>query len=258
MNKTQIHKIKNYIYKTISQKPAQTKISKVFHFCMVSLIILNVLGVMLETVSGIVATYRFYVNLFEHISVFIFTLEYFSRLWCCNINPKYQNRFKYAITPLAIIDLLAILPFYLGMFLPEDYLIFKILRVMRIFRLFKLGHYSDAYYTIIKVFYKKAELIFTSLTFIFSLQIVFASLIYLAEHQVPDTNFTSIPSALYWSIITMTTVGYGDIYPTTCLGRIVAGFTAVSGVILFSLPTAILASGFFEEIKNKEQAKNTF
>jgi len=73
-----------------------------------------------------------------------------------------------------------------------------------------------------------------------------------------DTHFTSIPASLYWSIITMTTVGYGDIYPVICIGRMIAGFTAILGVILFSLPTAILASGFFKELKNHEHSRDIF
>jgi len=221
------------------------------------LITLNVIAVILATVERLNLQYQYYFHIFEVFSVTIFTIEYLLRLWTCTINKNFRNsitgRIKYIFTPFAMIDLLAVLPFYLPMIIPLDLRFIRAVRLFRLFRLFKMGRYLKAVLILKKVLKDKKEELILVVFIVFILLIIFSSLMYFIEKEAQPEAFSSIPEAMWWGIITLTTVGYGDIYPITPLGKIVGALIAFLGIGMFALPAGILGSGLVEATQKKEK-----
>ena len=224
---------------------------------MMVLITLNVLAVILETVESIDAEYHQVFQWFEVFSVICFTIEYFARFWACTSQRKYKHPFwgrvRFMMAPMAIIDLIAIIPFYLT-FLHADMRFVRSLRLFRLFQLFKLLRYSSSLTLFGNVFRHKKEELLITVAIMCILIVITASFIYFAEHEAQPDKFTDIPSSMWRAIVTLTTVGYGDIFPITPLGKVFAGIIAVLGIGMFALPTGILGASFVEEI-NKVKAK---
>lgn len=212
------------------------------------LIILNVIAVMLETVDSLYAAYNWEFFAFETISVIIFTIEYSARLWSATEHPDYQHpvwgRLRYAVSPYMVIDLLAILPFFIAAFIDLRFL--RALRLLRFLRLLKLTRYSESLQLFVKAIRRKREqLVITSIVGVILL-LVASSMMYFAERAAQPEVFSSIPAALWWGVITLTTVGYGDVTPVTPIGKALGAGIAITGIGLFALPASILASGFIE------------
>lgn len=185
----------------------------------------------------------------------IFTIEYLLRLWSSNVEPNYAGflygRLKFAFTPLALVDLLAIMPFFL-VFLGLDFRFIRMVRLVRILRIAKLGRYMNAWKILGRVAKaRREELVITSILLLFLL-VISSSLMYYAENEMQPDKFPSILSTMWWAIATLTTVGYGDVYPVTAVGRLMGGIIAVLGVGFVALPTGILGSGFVEEIQKRQ------
>ena len=159
------------------------------------------------------------------------------------------------LTPLAIIDLIAILPFFLGLYLSLD---LRFLRVLRLLRLFKLTRYSTAMGALLDVLQEEAQTLVAAFVVLLMMLVISASGIYLLEHKVQPEHFGSIPAAMWWSIITLTTVGYGDITPITPMGKFFGGIISLIGVGMVALPAAILASGFAENLRMRRIQYNAF
>ncbi|MDH7592935.1 MAG: ion transporter [Methanomicrobiales archaeon] len=231
--------------------------SRRFDLFMLALISANVLVVILETVKFIEANYFFYLHWFDVISVGIFTVEYILRLWSCTVEERYRNpvlgRLRFALTPLAIIDLLAILPFYLPMIIPLDLRFVRIVRLFRITRVLKFGRYSESIQTFERVFEKKWEELLMAFFVVLVILVLCSSVMYFAEHEVQPDKFGSIPDAMWWGVITLATVGYGDVYPITALGKVMGGFVALLGIAVYALPTGVLAAGFAEELQSRKR-----
>lgn len=222
------------------------------------LILLNALAVILETVDHIDAAYGTYFLLFEIFSVFVFTFEYIVRIWACTSQPEYRRpfwgRLKFALTPLAIIDLLAILPFYLA-FTTLDLRFIRTLRIFRLLRVLKLVRYSKSISLFGTVLRNRKEELIVTASIVVILMVLSASFIYFAEHGAQPEAFPDIPSSMWWAIVTLTTVGYGDVFPVTTLGKIFAAFIAVLGIGMFALPTGILGASFVEELEKRRRLK---
>jgi voltage-gated potassium channel len=222
------------------------------------LITLNVLAVILETVQSIDEQYHQIFYWFEIFSVICFTIEYLARAWACTSQKKYSKpfwgRIKFLFTPMAIIDFMAILPFYLT-FSHVDMRFVRSLRLFRLFRLFKLMRYSHSLTLFGNVVKNKREELLITAAIMFVLIIITSSFIYFAEHEAQPDKFTDIPSSMWWAIVTLTTVGYGDIFPITPLGKVFAGIIAVLGIGMFALPTGILGASFVEEIDKIKNEK---
>lgn len=222
---------------------------------MCALIILNVIAVAMETMEPLQQQYGGYFLAFEIFSVAVFTIEYVLRLWVCTENPLWQQvnptkaRLRHALTPFAIIDLLAILPFYLAFIVPVD---LRFLRVFRLIRLLKLARYSPALSTIAKVLHAERRALFGTFIIMVGLLLLAASLAYLAERHTQPEHFGNIPQAIWWALATLTTVGYGDVVPVTPFGRIVGGVFMIFGLGLFALPIGIIATGFAQEIHRRD------
>jgi voltage-gated potassium channel len=223
-------------------------------YFLIGLIILNIISVVLESVATLSIAHGPIFHAFDLISVAIFSLEYVLRVWTCveSDNPAFHHplfgRLRYMATPLAIIDLLAVLPFYLGMFVEID---LRAMRVLRLLRVFKLTRYSSAMTMLIAVIKQESRAV-GAILFIMAVLIVFsASVMYLFEHPVQPAAFPDIPAAMWWSVVTLTTLGYGDITPITPWGRLFGGLVAIMGVGMVALPSGILATGFAEQLRQR-------
>lgn len=227
----------------------------IFDRFMIALILLNILAIMLETVASINASYENIFYYFEVFSVAVFTIEYLLRVWSCTEDKDndYSNpitgRIKYIMSPMAIIDLLAFLPFYLTMFFAID---LRILRILRMLRLLKLTRYSEALSVVWAVLTKQRRAL-TAAFFIMLVALLFtSSIIYLFEHEVQPEKFSSIPESMWWALATLTTVGYGDVTPITNGGKLFAGMTMILAIGLAALPIGVIATGFANEIQKHE------
>lgn len=230
-------------------------LSKGFNIFIMVLIFLNTFAVIFESVNRFASTFSSLFYWFEIFSVAIFSIEYLLRLWVCSENPKFiglNGRFKYIFSPMALIDLFAILPFYLPMVIPFDLRFLRVLRLIRIFRILKIAKYSESLQLLGKVLAnKKEELIITFSSAIILLVLV-SSIIYFIENNAQPGVFSSIPAAMWWSIGATTRLGAGPINPITDLGMIFGSFVAMLGLGIFALPAGILASGLIEEIQKKK------
>jgi voltage-gated potassium channel len=217
------------------------------------LIVINVLTVMLETVDSIYAAYAGEFFVFEAISVAVFSTEYLGRLWTATEHPDYSHpvwgRLRFAVSPYMIIDMLAIAPFFVGAIVDLRFL--RALRLFRFLRLLKLARYSESLQLFIRAIQMKREqLVITSIVGTILL-FVSSSLMYFAERSAQPEEFSSISAALYWGVITLTTVGYGDVTPVTPIGKALGMIVAITGIGVFALPASIMASGFIEAAKEQ-------
>lgn len=156
---------------------------------------------------------------------------------------------------MAIVDLLAILPVILPMFFTFDARFIRLLRILRLFRLFKLSRYIASMDLIDDVIKHKREQLLVTVVMIGILLLFASSLMYLVENEAQPDKFPDIPSSMWYAVVTITTVGYGDLYPITALGKLLGAFVALLGIGMFALPTSILASGFTEIIEEKRHEK---
>jgi voltage-gated potassium channel len=254
---TSVPTLKEKVYQVLEAPPESSGFARNFNYFMVFLILLNVTVVILETVAWIHLEFFWLFAIIDVISVVIFSIEYILRLWVCTLNPAYSHpitgRLRYLVSPFAIIDLLSILPFYLPFLIHVDLRFLRILRLFRILRILKLGRYSDAVTTFSSIISRKKEELLVALSLLFIALIMVSSVMYYAEHDAQPEVYSSIPHAMWWALVTLATVGYGDVYPITFLGKLMTGVAILIGVCIFALPTAIFAAGFVEEIeKDKE------
>ena len=246
--------LKYFIFKMLEVTHHDDFLGRAFDNFMIALISLNTVAFAFETVYAISIPYKSYFNNFETFSVVIFTTEYCLRLWTCTLDRKYRNPFwgrvKFVFRPLSLIDLLSILPYYLFVFFPNLVFIREI-HLLRLARLLKIGRYSESMRTLGKVVSAKRHDLWSATFTVFTLLMVSASLVYFVEHASQPELFSSIPASMWWSVVTLTSVGYGDVYPITPFGKLLGGVISVLGLGLVALPTGILASGFAEEVQRK-------
>jgi voltage-gated potassium channel Kch len=220
-------------------------------------VVLSVAAVILESV----ATVRYLLHLefiiLDAVAVTIFTAEYLLRLYSCVESPGYQRavsgRVKHATSLGAIIDFLAILPFYLEVFL-QHLVDLRFLRVFRLLRLFKLTRYTGATKTLTIVVVREWPVLAASAFVMLLLVIMTASLGYLFEHEAQPEKFENIPQSIYWAVITLASVGYGDISPVTPMGRAMTIILALLGIGIFAIPAALLSSAFTDQLRIEREA----
>ncbi len=237
--------------------------SRYLDWFLIAMILANVVAIVLESVASLSTRYGWFFLRFELFSIAVFTLEYLARLWSCVEKPldqpdaPRQTRGAWARSPLGLIDLLAILPFYLLLLVPlgtQPALILKVFRALRLLRIFKLTRFSPAFNVLLTVARREAPVVLVALSALFLVLMLAAWGIYLLEHRLQPEAFGSIPRAMWWAVITLTTVGYGDVVPLTHGGKIFAGLIALVGVAIMALPAAIMASGFHREVHQRSQS----
>jgi len=249
--------LRRRVYHMLGGEGHDETIVKILDYALVTLICVNCVFSVLESVEQLSIVHGHIFHAFDKFSVIVFSIEYLLRVWTAveHEDPHFRHpvmgRLRFLFTPMAIVDLIAIAPFYLGIFFEVD---LRAMRVLRLMRVFKLTRYSQAMTIMIAVLRQEARAI-GALLFVFVVILTFvSSLMYLLEHLAQPRIFADIPSAMWWAVVTMTTLGYGDMVPVTALGRIIGACTAVIGVGMIALPAGVLASGFSEQVRIRREA----
>lgn len=226
---------------------------RAFDVFIITLIALNTLAVVLETMPGLFDGYDAWVNAFEWFSVAVFAVEYVLRLWSITAEPEYAHpltgRLRWMVSAFALIDILAIVP---ALLFAVD---LRFLRVLRVLRVLKLGRYSESVRILSDVMRRSRRELLTSLFLVGLALLLTSSFMYYAEREAQPDAFASIPHAMWWGIVALTTTGYGDAVPVTTIGRLVGGFTAILGVAAIALPVGILSSSFVQEIEARRSKR---
>ncbi len=250
-----LKRVRHSIHDIIEVGRGDSHASQIFDSFLVLLILLNIAAFVAETVPSIHAAYGPWFFWFELFSVAIFTLEYLARLWTAVEIPflsrmsPLQARLTFMKRPYLIIDLLAILPFYLGQLVSID---LRILRVLRLLRFFKLARYSPAMHTLVRVLSNERHTLMGAGLLLFAALLISATGMYYIEADAQPDKFGTIPDAAYWAMTTLTTVGYGDVTPITPLGKLWAMITMLCGLCILALPVAIIATGFSQEVGRRD------
>ena len=221
------------------------------------LIALNVLALVVGTVEDVrdLSPQTFWA--IEVFSVAVFTVEYVLRVWACTAESKFSRpisgRLRFMAHPYMLVDLLVILPFYVALMIPSS-LDLRVMRVIRLVaRLARMERSSHGLRTMGRVVKAKSNELISVITVLLVLLLVASSLVFVFENGVQPDNYSSTPETMWWGIITLTTVGYGDVYPVTVAGRLLTGVIAILGIGLFALPAGILGSGFMKEMESRSQ-----
>ena len=251
--------VRKRIFELVEPTHDKHDLNYFFDLFIIILILLNVFAMIIASEPEIGNRYRPYFYSFEVFSVIVFSIEYILRLWTCVEQEKYSHpvwgRIKYMFSPAALIDFFAILPFYLP-FVGIDLRFIRMLRLFRIFRLLKMARYSSAFNMLKGVFKEKKEELLVTLLLIIIILVIISTLMHYVERGVQPEAFGSIPRALWWGVVTLTTVGYGDVYPITTFGKILGGIITLMGIGLIALPSGILASGYTEQIQIRKRKKS--
>jgi voltage-gated potassium channel len=251
------HPIRHRLFQILElQSQKDKKAAWAFSWLLTLMVLSNVLAVMLESVPSIEHQYGSSLAFFDAFSVAFFGIEYLLRIWTAaernhqNHASEHRRRWAYVLSFHGLVDLLAILPFFLQALLPG--LDLRFLRVIRIMRILKLSHYSTALEDLLASIYAERDA-FISALYLLALSILITScLMYFAEHALQPDKLGTIPDAMWWSIVTITTVGYGDVTPVSNWGKVIGAFTALSGVFTVALLTGIVASAFATRVRTHE------
>ena len=239
------------IFEIIQPDRGNSLASRAFDWTITGLILVSVVIVFAVTFDLPKDVRRVLLRIEEVASV-VFTIEYLLRIMTADLlypgRGVLVSRVRYILSPMAIIDLLAILPFWLPMLLPCSMLALRSLRLVRILRILKLNRYFDAIRSIGEVLSSKRRELIGSMFFVILLMLVSSLLMYSVEHDAQPEVFRNAFSGLWWAVATLTTVGYGDIYPVTVLGRILGALIAFSGIAALAIPTGIITAGLTERI----------
>lgn len=247
-------RIKQRAHEILEVARPNDKASRAVDIGLMCLILINVALIIADTfdlpplavrISGIVET----------VSVVIFTIEYILRLWVADLSypelSPFRARLKYIRSFAAVIDLVSLLPSFISA-MSANFMVLRMLRVLRLLRAFKLNRYTHALRDIGEVFRKKASQLISSMLVVSFLMVISSVLMYDAEHEAQPEVFDNALSGLWWAIATLTTVGYGDIYPVTAIGRVMSAIIALLGIGLVAVPTGIITAGFSEHISQKQ------
>ncbi len=247
---------KERVYEILEATDPEDRVAEAFNLAMLVLVVSNVAAVVLETVDSLYIVHRDLFRYFASISIGLFTIEYLLRIWSCDVKPKYGRpilgRLRYALTPLALVDLMVILPAYAILAFPTDHQLLRSLRLLWTFRLLKLRRYSASLETIENVIRAQRHELFMSFSAILFFMVLSSTVVYFLEHDAQPQIFPDIPATMWWAVLTMTTIG-DNFYPITPLGKLVSGLIIILGVATFALPTSILTSGFVAELQRKRE-----
>lgn len=247
--------LRRRIYEIMEIGHGEDRASRIFDVFIVTLILLNVAAFIAETVPWLYAGYHRYFFAFELFSVAVFTVEYGLRLWTAVEMPFLRRlsptraRLYSATRPSLVIDLLAILPFYLSQFFAVD---LRVLRTLRLLRFLKLSRYSPAMHTLIRVVANERRALIGAGMLLFAAVLFASTGMYYLESEAQPDKFGSVPDAAWWAMATLTTVGYGDVAPVTPLGRLFGSVVMVTGLCILALPVAIIATGFSQEASRRD------
>ncbi len=255
MARNRFKDLRRRVYHVLEQGPIGDRVSTTVDRFLVVLILVNLIAVALESIPEYEARYGAAFAAIELFSLVVFTIEYSLRVWCAIEHGPHQHlsatqaRLKYLLSPAGIIDLIAVLPFWFAMVLPGD---LRVVLVFRMVRFFKFARYSPAMRSLLDVLYNERRGLFGCLVIALGTALVAASLMHLAEANVQPAKLGTIPEAFWWAIVTIGTIGYGDVVPVTALGKLIATCTIFAGLVLMALPVGIIATAFAEQIRRRD------
>jgi voltage-gated potassium channel len=247
--------LKHKIHNLVEKGAHGSKVYLAFDYTIMILILLNVIAIILETIPAILEPFELYFRIFEIFSIIVFSLEYMMRIYVSDLThpsgSRLKSAFKFIFSAYGLIDLAAILPFFLPYLVNIDLRFLRILRLMRFFRILKLNRYNNSLNLIWMVMKEKKEELTITVTLTVLILIVASILMFYIEGDIQPDKFPNILACLWWAVATLTTVGYGDVYPVTGLGKVVGGFIAILGIGLVALPTGLISAGFMEKVGKK-------
>jgi len=249
--------MKQTVYHLVERGAHGSKRNLLFDYVIMVLIVLNMVSIVLDTVKSINEVWHHAFYTFELISVVIFSIEYGLRIYCAEFtypsSSAWKSRLKFMTSTFGVIDLLAILPFYLPLILTVDVESLRLLMLMRFVRVFKINRYNHSSTLILSVIREKKGQLATTVFVTFMLMIIASVLMFYVEGKVQPEAFPNIIATFWWAISTLTTVGYGDVVPLTSVGKLISGLLAFLGLGVVALPTGIISSGFLEKSHKKHE-----
>jgi len=255
MPRDRVKELRHRVYLVLEQGLIGDSLSIAVDRALMLLILTNLVAVALESVPELHSQYAAAFVTIELFSLVVFSIEYALRLWAAVEHGPHRHlnalraRLKYALSPSGIIDLIAVLPFWFALVLPDD---LRLLVVFRIVRFFKIVRYSPAMRSLLDVLYRERRALFGCLVITLGTALVAAALMHLVEGKIQPNKLGTIPDALWWAVVTIGTVGYGDVVPITALGKLLATATIFAGLIMMALPIGIIATAFAEQIHRRD------
>lgn len=243
------------IYTLIDGDVESNKYSRAYNVFSSSLIVVSVLLIVLQSYKEINNTFGWFIHATEGVVVVFFTFEYLLRLITSSYQYPDKNKalaiFLFVFSFMGLVDLLSILPFYAPLVFSGNLTFLRVLRLFRLLRIFKLLRYSDSLAMFGRAIKRVRSELISTLFITFIVLLLSANLMYVAENQAQPDSFANMGEALWWAVATLTTVGYGDVYPITGIGKILSGFMAIVGIGIVAIPTGLLSSSFMSEIEDK-------
>jgi voltage-gated potassium channel len=248
-------KLRGRLYEILHHGTVGDRTSRTVGQFIVLLIIVNLIAVTLQSMPDLAERYGPLFSAVEIVSLTLFTLEYGLRVWVAVDHPPnhhlgpHRARLRFIVSPMGIVDLLAVLPFWLALVVPAD---LRVILVFRVVRFLKLTRYSAGMSSLLHVIYAERRALFGCFIILVGATLIAASIMHLIERNVQPEKFGTIPDAMWWAIVTLGTLGYGDAVPVTALGRVIAGVTIFFGLIMVALPVGIVATAFAEQIHRRD------
>ena len=242
-------------YEILEHGPVGDRSMRVASRLLILLVLVNVVAVVLESVPRYEAAYEGVFTAIEIVSIIVFTLEYALRIWVAAEHTPYRQmtatraRLRYILSTDGLIDLVSILPFWLAFVVPFE---FRVILLLRVVRFLKLARYSPAMRSLLEALYAERRALFGCVVILFGTTLITASFIHLAEREAQPDKFGTIPDAMWWAIVTLGTIGYGDAVPVTPLGKLVAAVTIMCGLVMIALPVGIIANAFSDQIHRRD------
>jgi voltage-gated potassium channel len=251
---TRAGRLRHRVFVTLDHGDYASGASLALNWFLIALIAVTLTATVIESVPELANTYALPLSAIEWVATVVFSLEYAARLWSAAEHPlltrgPFFGRLRFALSFPGLVDLAAILPFWLGFFIASD---FRVLLVLRLVRFFKLTRYSPAMRSLLDALYAERRALTGCFVILLGTALIAAALMHLAERAAQPDRFGTIPDALWWAIVTLGTIGYGDVVPVTALGRVLAGFTIFAGLLMMALPVGIFATAFANEVHRRD------
>jgi voltage-gated potassium channel len=250
-----MRELRRRVYAILEEGAIGERANRIVTRALVGLILVNLLAVVLESVPSLEQEYGRLFFVIETVSLVVFTVEYLLRLWVAPQNELLRHlsghraRLKYAVSPAGVIDLLSVLPFWLAPLVSVD---LRSIMMFRILRFLKLARYSPGVRSLLDALYDERRALTGCMLILFGATILVASIMHLVERGAQPDKFGTIPDAMWWAIVTLGTIGYGDVVPITPLGRLIAAFAIFGGLLMVALPVGIIATAFAEAIHRRD------